>query len=37
MCGRTRRRRDLALTAADLAALDAAFPPPRRKQALEML
>jgi len=28
---------DLQLTAADLAALDAAFPPPRRKQALEMI
>jgi len=28
---------DLQLTAADFAALDAAFPPPRRKQALEMI
>lgn len=28
---------DLALTEADLAALDAAFPPPRRKQSLEMI
>lgn len=28
---------DLTLTAADLAALDAAFPPPRRKQSLEMI
>jgi len=27
----------LALTPADLAAIDAAYPPPRRKQALEML
>ena len=29
--------RDLALTAADLAELDAAFPPPRRKRGLAML
>ena len=29
--------RDLALTAADLAELDAAFPPPRRKRPLAML
>jgi diketogulonate reductase-like aldo/keto reductase len=28
---------DLALTEADLAALDLAFPPPRRKQSLEMI
>lgn len=28
---------DLTLTAADLAALDTAFPPPRRKQSLEMI
>lgn len=28
---------DLTLDAADLAALDAAFPPPRRKQSLEMI
>lgn len=28
---------DLKLTDADLAALDAAFPPPRRKQSLEMI
>ena len=28
---------EIELSAADLAALDAAFPPPRRKQALEML
>ena len=28
---------DIALTAADLAAIDAAFPPPRRKQGLAML
>lgn len=28
---------DLQLTAADFTALDAAFPPPRRKQALEMI
>jgi diketogulonate reductase-like aldo/keto reductase len=28
---------DIALTPEDLAALDAAFPPPRRKRALEML
>jgi diketogulonate reductase-like aldo/keto reductase len=28
---------DIVLSAEDLAALDAAFPPPRRKRALEML
>lgn len=32
-----RRAFDIALTEADLAALDAAFPPPRRKQSLEMI
>jgi diketogulonate reductase-like aldo/keto reductase len=31
------RSAEIALSAADLTALDAAFPPPRRKQALEML
>ena len=31
------RAADLTLSAADLDALDAAFPPPRRKQPLEML
>ena len=32
-----RRAASLALDAGDMAALDAAFPPPRRKQRLEML
>jgi diketogulonate reductase-like aldo/keto reductase len=31
------KARDLALTEADIAALDAAFPPPKRKRPLEML
>ena len=31
------RSAEIVLSAADLAALDAAFPPPKRKQALEML
>jgi len=31
------RALDLRLTAADLATLDAAFPPPRRKQPLGIL
>jgi len=30
------RARDVALDAADLAALDRAFPPPKRKQSLAM-
>ena len=29
--------RDLVLTAQDLAELDAAFPPPKRKRPLEMI
>jgi hypothetical protein len=28
---------DIVLTQADFAALDAAFPPPRRKSSLEMI
>ena len=37
MCGRTRRPAAIALTAEDLAEIDAAHPPPRRKQSLDML
>jgi diketogulonate reductase-like aldo/keto reductase len=32
-----RAARDISLSTADLATLDAAFPPPRRKQSLEMI
>ena len=37
MCGKTGGAADLILTVEDLAAIDAEFPPPNRKMALQML
>ena len=36
MCGRTPRRATITLTDEDLAEIDAAHPPPGRKQSLDI-